>query len=65
MSRRMTLCPECRTIQKAATVCTICGAKVEPPKLMMILPEKKAGARSPKAENSDPETDDQGSSDAA
>lgn len=27
---RMTLCPNCRTIQKAGTVCTICKCPVRP-----------------------------------
>ncbi len=28
MTRRMTLCPNCRTIQKAHSICSICGARV-------------------------------------
>ncbi len=30
MTRRMTLCPSCRTIQKAHSICTICGDRVRP-----------------------------------
>lgn len=28
---RMMLCPNCRTIRKAGTVCPLCGCPVEPP----------------------------------
>jgi recombinational DNA repair protein RecR len=37
----MTLCGNCRTIQKAGTVCSICGARVRRPRsALIVLPPK-------------------------
>ncbi len=54
MSSTMTLCPDCRTIQKASTVCTICGAKVRSPSLLLLLPNQRRGNYKAEAKNSDP-----------
>jgi hypothetical protein len=36
----MILCPNCRTIQKANSICTICGSRIETPVLLVDLPRE-------------------------
>ena len=45
MGRLITLCRECRTIQKAETVCTICGAPVARPSNLNLPGADRAADR--------------------
>jgi len=43
----MTLCPECKTIQKGGSICTICGTLVPIPKQNLSVVDKPPTDRKP------------------